>query len=132
MLDKKDLVSIRGPRPDDVSFIYASWLRGLYYGDTWFGEIPKDVFMANYHRVLEAILTKADVRVACLKDDPDVILGYSVAYGPILHWIFVKSAWRNIGIGKSLTDFKIEAATHLTKVGRSLKPKDCVYNPFLI
>ena len=130
MLDKKDLVSLRGPRPDDVNFIFASWLRGLYYGDTWFGEIPKDVFMENYHKVVQNILTKADVRVACLKDDPDVILGYSVSSGSTLHWIFTKSAWRKIGIGKSLLPEKVDTVTHLTKIGRSLKPKDCIYNPF--
>lgn len=132
MLDKKDLVSIRGPRPEDVNFIYASWLRGLYYGDTWYGEMPKDIFMHNYHKVLENILTRADVKVACLKEDPDVILGYAVSSGTTLHWVFVKSAWRLIGIAKSIVPTNIETTTHLTKVGRSLKPRSCIYNPFAI
>lgn len=135
MLDKKDLVAIRGPQADDVNFIYASWLRGLYYGNTFFGEIPKDIFMSKYHKALEGILLRATVRVACLKEDPEVILGYSVSRtteaGETLDWLFVKSAWRRIGIGKSLVPNKIQAVTHMTKVGRSLKPKDCIYNPFL-
>lgn len=133
---KKDLVSIRGPHPEDVNFIYASWLRGLYYGNTFYGEIPKDIFMANYHKVLEVLLSKATVRVACLKDDPEVILGYSItrytSTGDVaLDWIFVKSAWRRIGIGKSLVQDNTNVVTHMSKVGKSLKPMNWVYNPFL-
>src|SRR5580692_5240979 len=126
MLEKKDLVSVRGPMPEDINFIFASWLRGLYYGNTFFGEIPKDIFMDKYHQVIQNILTKATVRVACLKDDPEVILGYSVIRnteaGETLDWVFVKSAWRRVHIGKSLVPNKLNAVTHLTKIGRSLKP----------
>jgi hypothetical protein len=132
---KKDLVAVRGPMPEDINFIFASWLRGLYYGNTFFGEIPKDIFMDKYHQVIQNLLAKATVRVACLKDDPEVILGYSVIRntesGETLDWIFVKSAWRRIGIGKSLVPNKINATTHLSKVGKALKPTDCIYNPFL-
>jgi hypothetical protein len=136
MLDKKDLITVRGPHPDDINFIYASWLRGLYYGNTFYGEIPQDIFMANYQKVLQSLLMRATVRVACLKEDPEVILGYSVTRttdaGETLDWIFVKSAWRRIGVAKSLLPNKISAVTHMSKVGKSLKPKDAVYNPFLI
>lgn len=81
------------------------------------------------------------MNVACLKDDPDVILGYSVWQDDIddekiLHWLHVKGGWRNIGLGKSLIPANVKTITHLTKSGlgmrASMEKWDWQYNPFLI
>jgi hypothetical protein len=135
---QKDLITTRGYLPEDRSFILACWLRGLYYGNTFFSEIPKNIFMEHYHQVLEKFLDNPNVNIAvsCLKDDPQVILGYSVsrvsAQGDgILDWVFVKTAWRNIGIAKSLVPNNFKWASHTTKLGRALKPAHVTYNPFI-
>lgn len=136
-IPKSSLVDQRGYLPEDRSFILATWLRGAYYGDTWFNQIPKNIFMEHYHAILEKFLNNpnVDIKVACLKDDPAVILGYSVSRVSqgqvVLDWIFTKSAWRNVGIGKSLVPLNLQAVTHLTKIGKALKPQEVVYNPFL-
>jgi hypothetical protein len=139
VLDKQNLVAIRDFMPEeDRNFILASWLKGLYYGDSWFHEIPKHIFMQNYHALLERVLSPgvASVKVACLKDDPDVILGYAVLNpaGTALHWVFVKNRWRGIGIAKSLIPPSVSVVTHLTKVGLSILKKHpgVHFNPFVI
>lgn len=122
----------------DRNFILATWLRGLYYGDSFYREVNKDTFMKHYHGVVEAILAQpgTEIIVACLKEDPEVILGYAVGRKveglKVLDYLFVKSAWRNIGIAKSLVPVELDACTHLTKVGRIIKPASCAFNPFLI
>lgn len=135
-MQKNELVGIRDYLPGDRNFILATWLRGLYYGDSWFREIPKDIFMDNYHRALEGILASkaVSVRVACLKDDPEVILGYAIVSSGALHWLFVKSAWRGIGIAKSLVPSDTSTVTHLTKVGLGILKKHpgVIFNPFAI
>jgi hypothetical protein len=140
-MNPSDLIEIRDGRLADKNFIYASWLRGVYYGDTWYQDIPKSIFMSNYHRVLESLLARPDlsIKVACLKEDPEIILGYAVLSNSndskVLHWLFVKAAWRKIGIGKSLVPAGLSAVTHLTKIGRVLLskiPSNPVFNPFLI
>lgn len=141
MLQKTDLVAYRPLKEEDRNFIYATWLRGLYYDkDGWFREIPKDIFMENYHRAIERVLSSPhiNVRVACLKDDADVILGYSVSRkypeAEVLDWVFVKSAWRGIGVTKGLIPNQIQAVTHLTTPGKAILRKkfpDAIYNPFL-
>jgi len=135
MLEKTNLVSTRNSTPEDKNFILATWLRGLYYGDSWFREIRKDIFMENYHKVIENILARpgVSVQVACLKDDPEVILGYSVSRGNTLDWVFIKAAWRGIGIAKSLLPKDLNVVTHLTKPGLSILKKklpEVVFNPF--
>lgn len=134
-----DLIcEVRDYVEDDKSFVMATWLRGLYYGESWFSLIPKDIFMFNYKQVIEKIIESPNnvVKVACLREDPSVILGYSVMSSDFstVHWVQVKKAWRNKGLATSLLPKHPQAATHLTKVGRDLLHKfnNCVFNPFNI
>lgn len=135
-MQRADLVMTRLAAPEDVNFIFATMLRGLYYGDSWFSKIPKDIFMAHYHKVIEALLTHPStvVSVACLKDDPEVVLGYAIANktGEIAHFVYVKSAWRNIGLAKSLVVSPPKSVSHLTTIGASILKKhpEVIFNPF--
>lgn len=137
------LYDIRDFKLEDRSFVLATFLRGLYYGDSWFSLIPKDIFMNNYKRVAEALVSspKAVIKVACLKEDSDVILGYSILSADFqtIHWVYVKSSkspdgstWRNKGIGRSLLPQYPIAVTHLTKVGQALMSKfpNIIFDPF--
>ena len=138
MIDKKDLVTTRNGYPEDKNFILATFLRGLYYGDSWYSMIPKDIFMKNYHRIIERMLESDAllVRVACLKDDPNVILAYAITNREetVLHWVFCKKAWRSIGLAKSIVPPSITAVTHLTQTGISLlkKHSGVDFNPFVL
>lgn len=137
-MNKTDLVAIRDYAPGDKNFIYASWLRGMYYGESWLSLMEKDVFMASYHKVIENLLDSpsAQIKIACLKDDADVILGYSVMsrIAPVVHWTFVKSAWRGIGIAKMLVPKETKIVTNLTKSGLAIlrKHPGVTYNPLLV
>jgi GNAT superfamily N-acetyltransferase len=125
---------VRDYRPDDKNFVMSTFLRGLYYGDSWFSLIPKYIFMANYQIVGEALIRDGVVKIACAKDDPDIILGYSILSSDYqaIHWVFVKSAWRGGGIGRALVPQYPVAVTNLTTLGKSLMTKfqSCVFNPF--
>jgi hypothetical protein len=127
--------TIRSPTAEDCPFIFATWLRGLRYGNELFGLIESDIYFEKYHEIIQKILTSPGVQVsiACLKDQPDVILGYSVFTGNRLHWVHVKSAWRNIGIARELVPSNTKLVSHVTKVGASiLKAHPSVrFNPFI-
>lgn len=131
------LYDVRDVKAEDKNFILATFLRGLYYGDSWFSFIPKDIFMASYHEVAKALIASKNVtiKVACLKEDNNVILGYSVLSNDFqtIHWVFVKSAWRNKGIMKAILPSYPSTITHLTKLGKILminKYPNAVFNPF--
>lgn len=126
---------IRPYRHEDRNFIMSTCLRGLYYGNVYLREIPKDVFMNCFHKVLDIILTNpaSTINVACLSDDQNVILGYSVFRGQSLDWVFVKSAWRKIGIGRRLIPKNTTSYSQATKNGMSFfksKLPSITYNPF--
>lgn len=141
VVDKFDgLYTIRSAIDDDRNFILKSFLLGIYYGDSWFSKIPKRIFMDNYKRVAETLFYKHQhsIRIACLPDEPTVILGYSIlnADETILSFVYVKDRWRRHGIGRSLVPETIECITHLTALGETLVPKlkrtDVLFNPFII
>jgi len=135
-LNKLDLITIRDYQPEqDKNFITATWLRGLYFGNEWFKFIEKDVYFKTYNLFLNMLLQKPGVtaKIACLKDSPDVILGYSVYTGNTLHWAHVKEAWRKIGVSKLLIPKEISHASHFTRVGKTLMLKNNIkFNPFNI
>lgn len=145
---KKELVMHRQGQEGDINFIYATWLQALYYGNGWsrnvepvagapvdiYSSMDRDVFFKNYNNIIQKILIKpsVSVNIACLIEDPDVILGYSVTEPEVLHFVFVKDVWRRMGIARDLIPADTKTVTHLTRIGRGLKPKEWGFNPFLI
>jgi len=136
MNDFKGLYDIRDYKESDKAFVKSTFLRGLYYGDSWFSKIPKDVFMDAYSNIAEQILEspKFVVKIACLPDDPNIIIGYSILSADYMavSWVYVKKAWRLKGIGRSLIPQYPVAAMHLSKLGEDLMPKlqGTIFNPF--
>ena len=136
--DLEQLIDVRPAYENDRAFILATWLRGLYYGNSWFKEIQKDVFMQVYHGVIDNVLKSEHtiINVAVLNEDPDIILGYSVLnnqhLNPVLHWVFVKEAWRKMGIARHIIPENVDTVTQLTTIGLKLKPENVKFNPFLI
>lgn len=131
--EKEQLIKVRDGKPEDVNFIFATWLRGLRYGNEWFHAIEQDRYYASYHKVIQSILTRPNVRVkvACLKEDEDVVLGYAVHENDKLHWVHVKSTWRNIGIAKDLVPATVTTVTNITKVGVKIAlNKKLIFDPF--
>ncbi len=130
------IYEIRDFKEDDRKFIKATFLKGLYFGDSWYSLIPNAIFVDNYTKVADALLSSPNtiVKVACLKDDADVILGYSILGHQFstVHWVFVKSAWRKGGIGRALVPLRPDTVTHLTALGKSLMSKieTASFNPF--
>lgn len=118
-------------RPEDGPLIYATWMRGLFYGNRLYNLIEKDLFFGTYPKVINALLMRSNVVVACLESDPDVILGYAVIEGSRLHWVYVKKHRRRMGIAASLIPASITEVSHLTDQGMASNKFNWKYNPFL-
>lgn len=129
----ENATKVRALRPEDLQFIYSTWLRGLYYGNSYYKRIKKDVYFSKYKLVLRTLLEQRPlaVKVMCLNTDEDTILGYSVSEGDTLHWVYVKEAWRKMGVGKRLVGDNITAYSHFTNMVKNLLPKTWEFNPFL-
>ena len=130
----KGLYDIRDAQTEDKNFVIATFLRGLYYGNTWFKLIPKDIFMNEYKTIVEALVNISTIKIACLKEDTSVILGYSILSNDyqIVHWVYVKKSWRNNGIANTLVPERPASFSHLSDLGKILMSKyeHTIFNPF--
>lgn len=133
-MNKSELFTTREGIENDHAFIYSSWLRSLYYGDSWVACIPKSIFMTNYHNIIEKLLSVSTIKIACLKEDPNTILAYAVLSNDesCIHYAYCKKPWRKIGLIKGLITDKTTVATELTDIGRSYikNHSNMIFNPF--
>jgi len=127
-------IQIRDLTTADEPFVYSTMLRSLYYGNSYYNSILQSKFFQMYPIVIRNLIAKSAVRIACLPDEPDVILGYALLEPNIIHFVYVKEAWRKQGVAKALTtDHTAQFVTHITKIGNAIRlNKKLELDPFLI
>lgn len=126
-------ITIREPQPEDINFLLSTFLKGLYYGSKFWALVDQEAFFSNYEPFIKQLMLRSDVKIACLEDDTDVILGYSISRSNVLHFLFVKKSYRKLGIGKLLYPIGIDTVSHITDQGDSMRKKlNLKFNPFLI
>lgn len=139
--DLEKFIEYRQAEKHDMNFVRSAWLNGLYHGSDWYTLIPRDIFDSKFNQVMNHILSKPRVRVtlAVVKEEPSAIVGFSIyefdqAEDVTLHWLYVKPAWRDKGVARTLVHPDTAQVTHMTKIGKSLlrKAKDVIFNPFAI
>ena len=142
MNEKKLPVRLRTLTEEDSPFIFNSWLKS--YRFSHFGEkITNTIYFEDHHKVIENILKDSKVVVACNEEDPSQLYGYIVGGVEdgnfVLHFIYVKHTFRNMGLGKTLLDAmghdkeKAGVYTHHTRMADKLAAKyNFVYHPYLM
>lgn len=130
------MYTTRPGAPTDLNFIFASWMKGLRYGNADLEKIPPQIYDKKQRLVIAELLGRATVLVYCLTEDQDVILGYIVYEGEpnaeTLHWVFVKKDWRRQGIAHHLIPPHAATYTQITKNGLEFLQKhypQMHYNP---
>jgi GNAT superfamily N-acetyltransferase len=92
---------VRAAHQSDVPFLTSTWLKSARDAFHYRG-IPNTVYYDNMHFILEQVLPRATVLVACDPDAVNVVYGYVV--GEVIdgcltiHYCYVKKAWRRMGI----------------------------------
>lgn len=144
-------VILRPVRSEDVALITNSWLTS-YRDSCHVWGVPDRSYYWCEHKILEKLIPRSAVVVACLEEDPNVILGwvaYEIAEGGVMviHYMYVKKPFRALKIATKLFQevWKIEQEpgvvifTARTKHSWGIyndKLKDMnrplwVYNPYL-
>lgn len=132
---KKDLILIRPARESDHNFIIKTWMTSLYMGNRLFKRVADhlDNYDANYFKIcceffdpifMEILKSPSvSVKVACLKEDEDLLLGYSIAEEKTLYYVFCKHDWRRIGLMTDLVPPRINRVMFVTKLGQRILEK---------
>lgn len=87
----------------DCAFVMATWMRA--YRDSAFARgVPTPIYNVRQRQRIERTLSREGTRIliACGADAPELIMGWSITSPQRLHYIYVKLAYRQQGIGSSL------------------------------
>ena len=127
---------------EDYPFLYNSWLKS--YRFSLFAErITNTIYFEDHHKLIEKIINNSKTLIACNPSDPSQLYGDIVAGEEegvlVVHFVYVKHTFRNMGIGKTLLDAvghssdKASVYTHHTRMADKLASKhNFVYHPYLL
>ncbi len=93
------------PLPSEYAFVLQSYSFGVsrYHRETrprWFKRAESRIHDETERRFREIIRRSPEaIQVAATKDDDDQLLGWIMSEGPILHYVYVKRAFRRHGVG---------------------------------
>lgn len=96
---------------NDQAFVFSTWLKNYRHSSYFAKRIRSSIFFPGHQKVLELLFEKPTLRVVVATpiDDDQTILGYLAAEfhhtKPVIHFIFIKDAFRNMGIAKALVNF---------------------------
>lgn len=88
----------------DQAFVYSTWLRNYKYSSYFAKRIKPAIFFAGQHKVIDHLLAKPSTKVvvACDRNDADTIMGYLAFEPGVVHFVFVKDAYRKLGVATAL------------------------------
>lgn len=131
----------------DVPHITSTWLR-CYRHAPFVQGIPNTVYFYNHHKILEEVLPRSMVLVACNPDNPDDIYGWCcyemTSNAAIVHFVYVKTQHRRQRIAHRLVEMieghenpSAYVYTHRTPLVKKILreaqlPKSWVYNPYTL
>ena len=98
-------ILLRQPEPDDraLGFVLDSWVKTVAAAPPWSTPPPPPSIMKYHHDIiLKKLIPSSVITFACDPGDPDTVWGWICFDGELLHFIYVKNAFRGFGIGGAL------------------------------
>ncbi len=129
-------IMLRELEKDDESFIYSSWLRS-YRSSPISTHMINDIYFDNHKKIIEELLSKANVIIACNPEDPSQIYGFICYEDTTVHYLYVKYPFRKMGLGRYLfdsvcSDATLTIITHYNSNVKSKLNDSLIYNPYLL
>lgn len=136
-------IKYRDMASEDQSFVFSAWLRSVRNESPAYSMVTDRLFFKEHHDVVERLFSASPVVVACLADDPSVLIGFACGDHTkhVVHYFYVKSDFRRMGIATAMlkvlrVDIKNPEAqtTHWTRFCSKARHKilGLAYNPYLL
>ena len=135
-------VSIRAVRDTDMALVYSTWLRSYRFNSNFAKKLSNKVYYEWHHKVIERLFGRgAFCLMACDASDNNIVFGYLVGersgIGNIIHFIYIKKAFRGLGIMRQLlsaSGLSFNIFSHYTEFCDEYlkKHEGMEYNPYVI
>lgn len=121
---------IRPANTADQHFIHSSW-HTAYWKTSARKYLTRENYDAGQDKRIDRLLYMSHTLVAYFPEVPDEILGWCCMKDDVLHYVYVKAAYRRRGIATGLVAGRASCYTHATdrvgeafakSIGASLNP----------
>lgn len=126
-----DAPAVRPATAEDLIFIRSSWKT-----DFWKVHARKSmshkVYAQGQSARIARLLLRSTALVAYFPQVPDEVLGWAVFEGDVLHYVYVKSSYRRVGIASGLAGDRARWYSHPTnEAGRCfMRSIGAQFNPY--
>lgn len=116
-------LTLRPMRETDENLVIDSWYRSYFKSRDGRSYPQVEQFYEDYQPIVRALVERSTVYVAALKAEDDAVAGWAALEGGVLHYVFVKRRWRELGVARwlmtrlGLTDGPV-VHTHQTNMCR--------------
>jgi GNAT superfamily N-acetyltransferase len=132
-------VVVRPMLAGDLGFVLNSWLRSYHESDVA-RYVPNDVYFADagHHGICVRLLQETPALMACDAANPHTLYGWVCGAPGVLHYAYVKSPFRRLGIARLLLQHAgVEdgaVCTHFTRATKAWQERGhrYVYNPYAL
>lgn len=101
-LQQAQPVTLRAGQPGDLPFVASTWLRHFRRRSVMAQSVAEVTYTTEQRALIQTILARAVVTVACDSSDPSLIMGYVVSSDRAIHWLQVKAVFQGHGLGRLL------------------------------
>jgi GNAT superfamily N-acetyltransferase len=132
---------MRDAGEDDRNFVVRSWVKEMRHSP-WTRHVPNGVYLPAQHQLVHQILGGSQAIVAADREKPELLFGCVVHAGPVVHWLYVKGAYRGLGIGRALlfscfgdvmpSEIVCTQASQLFEERALLERYNVIYSPYLL
>jgi len=105
---------------NDSPFLFATWRKSLWFMDHTEKDPIDPAFFKQKTNHIKNILAFSKVNIACLKSDPDHIVGFSVFCYKKIEFVYVKIKYRKQGVATLLTKGFVTIAKPFTKIAEAI------------
>jgi hypothetical protein len=96
-------VQVRPLESSELAHVYVTWIKS-FADSPWAKGMKPTVYEDRQRKLINEILQRPDARLlaACTKDEPDTVFGWACVEGGVVHYVFVKEAFRRLEIAKQI------------------------------
>jgi GNAT superfamily N-acetyltransferase len=134
--------TLRPARDADVPFIVKPWLQQLR-DEVSTRFINDRVFFQRHGALVQQLLKESTTIIAYDANDPDHLYGFACGSDRAVHWVYVKGAFRGMGLGRALlerligasvgaTDIPCSHASHLFNDRKFVARYRLAYDPYVL
>lgn len=111
---EKDQFQIRPRKATDLNFILATFSKSMKIESSLGRSCSAEVFFKGFQKVVDYILERSEILVACEVHDENTILGYLVFEKPdLIHYAYVRPTLHKLNIAKDLIKLAFPEAKSL-------------------